>query len=86
MPELDALKAEISANYKRFQDILPQLLPESHGKYCLLRHGEVVDVFDTAKDAHLAGNRLYDDGLFSIQEVTDAAINLGFYSHAMPGR
>ena len=40
--------------------------------------------FDTARDAYLAGQKLYPDALFSVQEVTDTPADLGFFSHAMP--
>jgi hypothetical protein len=81
----DALNAEIVVNYKAFSEMLPRLLAENEGKFCLLRHGEIIEFFDTANDAYLLGSKRFSDGLFSIQEVSDTPVDLGFFSHAVPG-
>jgi hypothetical protein len=80
----DALESELKANFATFLERLPNLLGTHRGKFALMRHREVVDFFDTARDAFLTGQRTYADGLFSVQEVTDAVADLGFYSHALP--
>lgn len=73
----------VRANYEAFLKLLPALLEEREGKFALMRNLEVVDFYDTANDAFLAGHRLFADGRFSIQEVTSTALDLGFYSHAL---
>ena len=77
---------EVRANYDAFMKQLPQLLATHVGKFALMRHGQIVDFFDTPGDANRAGIKLYSDALFSIQEVTDSPVDLGFFSHAMPHR
>ena len=79
----DALESELKANYTSFAELLPELLGANRGKFALMRHREVVDFFDTARDAFLSGQKAYPDELFSVQEVTDAVADLGFYSHAL---
>ena len=37
----------------------------------------IVDCFDTVVDVVRAGKALYDDGVFSVQEVTGRSIDLG---------
>ncbi|MBI2431790.1 MAG: hypothetical protein HYV26_02845 [Candidatus Hydrogenedentes bacterium] len=86
MEHTDELDAEIRTNYEAFQELLPGLMASGRGKYCLMRHGEVLDIFDTAGDAYLAGKRLFEDRLFSIQEITDVPIDLGFFSRAIASR
>ena len=78
----DTQQREVDRNFKQFQKLLPDLLKQHPGKYALMKDGEVVEVFDTARDAYAAGNKIYSDGLFSIQHVADASIDLGFFSHA----
>jgi len=79
----DDRQTEIDRNLEFFLRELPSLLVDHRGKYALLRHQQIIAYFDTIADALSAGNSQFTDKLFSIQEVTDAATNLGFYSHAM---
>ena len=38
------------------------------------------------RDAQLAGGKLFADGVFSVQAVRDRALDLGWFSHAVPQR
>lgn len=77
------LDTEIEKNLEVFNEKLPSLLESHRGRYVLLRHQEIVGIYDTMRDARLTGRRFFEDGIFSIQEVTDEPINLGFFSHAV---
>ena len=83
MPADQALMDELQNNFAVFEKALPSLLKEHRKQYALMRHGEIVEFFDTAADAVRAGRRLYPDDLFSIQGVTDRPIDLGYHSHAV---
>jgi hypothetical protein len=74
---------EVDRNFAFFQRELPQLLAEYRGKFALLRDCNITGYYDTAQDAFTAGSQLYEDGLFSIQRVTEEIGDLGFYSHAV---
>jgi hypothetical protein len=81
----DPLRQQLEDNYKAFQALLPSLVSSQRGKFALMRHGQIVEFFDTARDAYVAGQKLFaTDRLFSVQEVTDTPIDLGFFSHAVP--
>jgi hypothetical protein len=75
---------EVRRNYEAFMQKLPELLPIYRGKFALMRDAEVVEFFDTPGDAYRAGQKLYQDQRFSIQQVIDSAVDLGFFSHALP--
>lgn len=75
---------EIDANYETFEEILPDLLEQHRGRYCLLRDRKIVEIFDTARDAYICGTKMFADERFSIQEVTDVPVDLGIFSHAVP--
>ncbi|HEY4114700.1 MAG TPA: hypothetical protein VGM17_11640 [Rhizomicrobium sp.] len=77
------LQKEIDGNLEAFQGHLGNLLDMHRGKYALLRHREVVGLYDTASDAQTAGRQLYGDELFSIQKVSDEPLKLGIFSHAV---
>lgn len=82
-PDRNARQIEVDRNLDSFREKLPGLLRDHAGKYALIRHQEVVGFFDTVADALVAGQKLYSDQLFSIQEVTEAKVDLGFFSHAV---
>ena len=72
-------QTEVDRNYEAFKRRLPDLLRTNANQFALLRHRRVIDCFDTVADAVRAGKALYDDGVFSVQEVTDQTIDLGYY-------
>jgi len=82
----DAGRAQIERNYKAFAEKLPTLLSTHRGKFALMHDGEIIEFFDTARDAYLTGQQLYSDHLFSVQEVIDTPVDLGFFSHAVHQR
>jgi hypothetical protein len=42
-----------------------------------MRDGKIVEFFDTARDAFLAGQKLFEeDKLFSVQEVVETPVDL----------
>jgi hypothetical protein len=73
---------EIDENYTAFSKILPDLMKTHSGKFVVMRHKKVIQSFDTARDAMIYGTKAYEDGLFSVQEVTDTVVDLGWFSHA----
>lgn len=76
-------QTEIDHNLEFFLQELPQLLTNYRGKFVLIRHRNFEGFYDTVVDAISAGNKLYPDKIFSVQQVTDMAADLGFYSHAV---
>lgn len=75
-------QTEIDQNLEFFKKKLPELLKDHRNRYALLHARSVSGIYDTIRDAQTAGDKLYPDGMYSIQQVTDQAINLGFYSYA----
>lgn len=76
----DRQNREVDLNYDAFVRMLAALLPEHRDRYALMRDGAVVELFDKPGDANVAGMRRYPDEIYSIQEVTDEPIDLGFWS------
>jgi hypothetical protein len=74
---------EIERNLEFFLDKLPELKKQHAGKYALLRSKSIIGFFDTMNDAQLAGSKLYEDDLFSIQRVDEQPISLGYFSNAV---
>ena len=78
----DLKQQEIDANYERFKAMLPDIIQLHRGKYAVMRHAKIVEYFDSARDALVFASHQYPDGLFSIQEVTDKVVDLGWFSYA----
>ena len=81
-----AKSEEIDRNLEKFFTILPELMADHAGQYVLMRHGEVIEFFESALDAQIAGNRKFADSGFSIQAVEETIQELGYYSYAIDSR
>jgi hypothetical protein len=75
---------QVKLNYEAFKRLLPSLLKELN-KHALMRDGEVVAIYDTMPDAVTTAQKLFPDGRWSIQKITDKPINLGYRSRAVLG-
>ncbi len=78
------IQEEVDRNYKAFQKLLPTLILEHRGQYALMRDEKIVNYFTTPVDARAAAEVIFTDGLFSIQPVTDTALDLVYFSYAVP--
>ena len=81
-----AMQVEIDRNFNHFQRCLSGLLDCNRGTFALLRDQKIHDFFPSVVAAERAGTAKFEDGLFSIQEVTDRPADLGFYTHAFNQR
>jgi len=79
--DVDRQKVEVDRNYDVFTRKLASLLPDHRDEFALMRDGTIIDFFVKPGDANRAGVERFPDGIFSIQEVTDEPIDLGFWSH-----
>ena len=77
-------RLEVDRSYDAFVHILGKILDDHRDQLALMRDGGVVGYFDTPRQALEAAARSFPDGIFSIQEVTDEALDLGFWSHVAP--
>ena len=74
-------REEVDRNYDAFTRVLGTILSDHRDKLALMRDGGIVGYFDTPRQALEAAYERFADGVFSIQEVTDEPIDLGFWSH-----
>jgi hypothetical protein len=79
----ESIQQEVDRNYEAFVKMLPAILPTHRDKYALMKGGEIISYFSTAEDARTAGEKFIPDKVFSIQQVSDAALNYGFYTDAV---
>ena len=74
-------RLEVDRNYDVFTRALGGIVHEHRDQFALMRDGVIVAYFDKPGDAYREGASQYGDMIFSIQEVTDEPIDLGFWSH-----
>ena len=77
-----ARRHEIDVNYDFFQRNLARVLVQHEGQYALLKSGGFEGFFDKPGEAYREGLAKFEDGLFSIQQVTREPLDLGFFSYA----
>ena len=74
---------EVDANYEAFQKKETDLLGRHAGKFALMKDREVIEFFDTDRDAWAAGKLRYGDDVFSVQEVGAHPLKLGWTGYAL---
>ena len=80
---MPSIQEEVDRNYEAFIKELPNILRDHRGKYALMKDGKILNYFSTAADARMAAEAFISDGLFSIQQVTDTPIDLGYFNYAI---
>ena len=73
---------EIDQNYQYFQTVVGTYLNLHQGKYALLHDCGVIGFYASLAEAVNAGHSQFDGAIFSIQEVRNSPVDMGFYSHA----
>lgn len=79
---MQTLEQQVDRNFDAFQAALPSIPPLYAGKYALLHKQEITGYFESSVTAVIEGIRQYGYGEFSVQQVSERADDLGFYSYA----
>ncbi|HMO74453.1 MAG TPA: hypothetical protein PKD99_14690 [Sphingopyxis sp.] len=80
---MDRLQVEIDRNYDWFQRNLKQLLASHSGEFAVLRDQSVQGYFESPGEAFRTALAKFPDRIFSIQQVVDEPLDLGFLSLAV---
>lgn len=75
-------KNEVKLNYDYFSKNRELFLEEGKkNKFALMHEKKIITWFLTFEDAYNAGIKKYKkEGMFSIQQLNDEIVNLGFFS------
>ena len=74
---------EIDQNLEFFLEKLPELHKDHRDRDVWLRQKSIAGIYDTILDAQTTGDKLFPGKLYSIQRVSNVAMDLGFFSHVM---
>jgi hypothetical protein len=77
------LRDEIAHNFDALQRSLGKYLATELNRYAMMRDRAVVAFFDTPSAADLAGAQRFQDGIYSIQQITDEPVEFGIYANAV---
>jgi hypothetical protein len=75
-------RAEVAANFQAFEAELPDLLRQHAGKYAAYRDRKLVGIFDNFSEADADCDGRFDDGRFSVQEITNEPLDLKWLRYA----
>jgi hypothetical protein len=77
------IQTEIDTNYEAFRKMLPSIIYPNRDKFALMKGGVILGYFSSSFDAKTAAKMSIQDGIYSIQRVTDTSVDLGYFSHAV---
>lgn len=80
---MSEFQTQVDKNYEVFKKILPKIIKDNRNKFALMKDGEIIGYYSSAEDAQITADKFFEGKPFSIQQVTDTAIDLGFFSHAV---
>ena len=76
-------KNEVNNNYDFFKTQISQLKRDHLNKFALLHDKKIRDFFVSEDDAIKIGTEKYGEGNFSVQQVNDNSIELGYQSYVI---
>ncbi len=79
----DKTRTQLEKNFAAMSQKINDYLPIHANKYALMRDGEVVEFYNDWESAYKTGAKFYEDGIFTIQQVTKTPVDLGYFSHAV---
>ena len=79
----EKIQREVDENYKFFCEHKSEIDAENSDKFVLMRHRGFLGFYSTKEDAITAGTSQFEDGIFSVQKVSDDIVDLGSVGYAL---
>ena len=80
---VEKAQKEVDKNYDFFKTQISRLKSSHLKKFVLLHNREISDFFTSEDDAIKIGKEKYGEGGFSVQQVSDRPIELGYQSYVI---
>ncbi|SMM99173.1 hypothetical protein SPONN_1902 [uncultured Candidatus Thioglobus sp.] len=74
---------EVDNNFAFFKTHLAEFKKNHFQEFALLHNRQAIDFFESENDAIKIGMKEYGEGDFSIQQVADTKIDLGYQSYVI---
>ena len=74
---------ELDRNYTYFESILSELQKTHDGEFALIRNQKIDAFYNSLVEAQNVAIKNFPDGLYSIQEVKNQPLDLGFLSYVV---
>jgi hypothetical protein len=78
------IQEEVDRNYEAFTRELSNIMGSHRGQFALMKDQKIINFFSSASDARAAAISFIPDKIFSIQQVIDTPIDLGYFYYAIP--
>ena len=79
-------ESELDRNQAAYEEIQTAMEREHNGRVALMHDGTVVDLYDGSEAAYKVGLSKYGLGNFSLINIGEQPISLGFFTMFVPGR
>lgn len=73
-------ESQLDRNQVAYEAIRPEMEDKHLGRVVLMHDGEVVEIYNDSGDAYKIGCEKYGLGKFSLVNVGEQPINLGFFT------
>jgi len=80
---VEKAQKEVDDNYVFFKENVQEWKKNYFGKFALLHERKIIDFFDSENDAVKVGMKDYGEGCFSVQQIDDKVIDLGYQSNVL---
>ncbi len=80
---VEKAKKEVDMNYDFFKAQISQLKSDHLNKFVLLHDKKISNFYTSEDDAIKIGTEKYGEGNFSVQQVNDSSIELGYQSYVI---
>ena len=78
--EREASRNEVLKNSEAYQNIQADLEKHHSGRFALMHHGGLVEIYDDNDEAYSVGCKDFGLGKFSIQAIGEEPISLGIFT------
>ncbi len=78
--EVRKAQKQVDENYAFFKTQIAELKRDYHNKFALLHDQQISNFFDSEDDAINIGFEKYGEGNFSVQQVRESVVDLGYQS------
>ncbi len=80
---VEKAQKEVNRNYDFFKTQISQLKSDHLNEFALLHDKKISKFFTNEDEAIKIGTKKYGEGSFSVQQVNDSSIELGYQSYVI---
>ena len=83
MNNKEKINKEVDNNYKYFESIKSDLIEKHKDEFVLIKNKKIISFFKDADEAINYAKNNIEDGIYSIEELTNRTSNMGILENAV---